>query len=84
MQKKILFKIIIAAVALIIIPTVFFADMPSRKLNAHPSNDIVGIVPHFYIQNPGDQKAVYLSGYSMGSLKKREETYKLVEETELK
>ena len=83
MQKKFLIKIILGITSLLIIPMVFFTDIPLRKLNAHPSENIAGIVPYFYIQNPGDQKAVYLSGYSMGSIEKREEIYKLVEETEL-
>lgn len=32
---------------------------------------------------PGTQKGVYLTGYSMGTAKKREEIYKLIDETEL-
>ena len=32
---------------------------------------------------PGTQKGVYLTGYSMGIAKKREEIYKLIDETEL-
>jgi len=61
-----------------------FIIIPFGYLRAEGYKKITGYRPDAYwVVRPGTQKAVYLTGLSVGSEAKREEIYKLVRKTEL-
>ena len=77
-------KLIVAAKILIIslIPVLFI--IPLNILGAETYKDFLSTYQSKCMKiEPGTQKAVYLTEYSIGNIEKREEIYKLILDTEL-
>jgi len=80
MQKR----LIAAAGITIMVLSFLFLIIPGRGLEAEIDTCFLKYKPYMYWDiEPGTQKAVYLTGCSASIKAKREETYKLVSETEL-
>lgn len=80
MQRK---TIIAAAILVISVICIFFMG-PLNILEAYIQKGSLGDGPRDYLKIvPGTQKALYLTGYNTGNIEKRNEIYRLVDETEL-
>lgn len=80
MQRKLKVAVIIIIISVIFI--IFI--IPVNMLRAETYAGFLDFDPCRYWKiKPGTQKAVYLTEYSIGNIKKREEIYKLILDTEL-
>ena len=86
--KKLLVRIVKFLLAFVLI---FFILYPTNILSAQEEDCLGNFIYLPQIQQilrerkiiPGTQKGVYLTGYSMGLVEKREEIYQLIEQSEL-
>ena len=80
MQRKQIITAVMLAVSVICI---FFVSS-LNTLEAYIYRGSLGGGPRDYLKIvPGTQKALYLTGYNTGNIEKRNEIYRLIEETEL-